>query len=120
MPGSLSKYFSQSNDSFGNKLWWPGTLDGYPFRSTAPPQPMKQEEFEKIPLVYDAKVAVLELPRDNDKYVEILDKCANGWYQLRHERIDYDSTKDVYRIFLQWLEIYGETPTTKSAFEKFK
>jgi len=112
--GSLSKYFGMRADEDGQKLFWPGTLEGFPLRSPAPPT-TTQDEFEKIPLVYDAKVKALQLPRDVEEYQRIIDRCANGWYVLRHERIsEYDKEKECYYVLLQWLEIYGETPPEKS------
>ena len=112
MHGSLKKYFSQSTDGSGNKLYWPGTIDGYPVRGM--PSLTTDREYSEIPVVYDAKCAILELPADQARYEEIIDKCANGWFHLRHEKIDYDTAKGVYRVFLQWLEIYGENTGVKS------
>ncbi len=111
----IRKYFDQKHDSLGKPLWWPGTSEGYPVRGELP-KDLKQEEYENIPIVYDAKVDILELPRDNEKYAAIVDKCANGWYVLRHEKIEFDPTKGIYRVFLQWLEIYGESSIKKSPF----
>lgn len=104
----LKKYFDEATDSQGNPLTWPGTVDNFPFRG--PPGTLKQEEFEQIPIVYDAKIDIFELPADKEKYEYIIDKCANGKYILRHEKIDYDNEKKCYRILLSWLEVFGESP----------
>lgn len=114
----MSKYFGQRKDSNGSPLSWSGP-DNFPFRGI-PPTMLKNDEADQIPLVYDAKVKILTLPGQEKEYEEIVDRCANGWYQLRHERIDWNPTEGKYTIFLQWLEIYGEIPVGKSAWENMR
>lgn len=109
MPTPLAKYFGTAQDPAGQPLFWPGTPDGFPFRGTMPPA-MKQEEWEDSANIVDAKTDILELPRDLDKYTEVIDRAANGWYQIRKEIINYDEKEKVYRVLLQWLEIYGQPP----------
>ncbi len=119
MDGRLSKYFGTSHDAEGNPLFWskPGN---YPFRGI-PPAMLKGEEMDQIPLVYDAKSELLQLPKDQKRYDEIIDHCANGWWQLRHERfIERSDQPGTLGVFLAWLEIYGETPQGKSAWEAIK
>lgn len=116
--GRLSKYFGTPSDPQGQPLHW-GELGNFPLRGHVPPM-MKAEEAEKIPLVCDAKSALLELPADEVRYNEIIDRCANGWYQLRHEKfIERTDKPGTLTVFLAWLEIYGEVPTSKSAWEDF-
>jgi hypothetical protein len=82
---------------------------------------MKSDEMDQVPLVYDAKSALLELPADQEKYDQIIDHCANGWYQLRHEKFLENKEKPgTLSVFLSWLEVYGELPTSKSAWEAMK
>lgn len=114
MDSRLSKYFGTPNDSEGNPLFW-GEPGNFPFRGANPPL-LKGDEIDQIPLVYDAKSALLELPRDQKRYDEIVDHCANGWWQLRHEK--FFERDDKILVFMAWLEIYGEIPKTKSAWEK--
>ena len=115
MIGSLSKYWKQNQDTRGNQLHWPGTIDGYPVRGQATPV-TSQNEFENIPLVYDAKGKYFILPDDLTEYLDVIDRCANGWYQLRHERfLGFDPETKKETVFLQWLEIHGEIPDAKSA-----
>lgn len=114
MPGSLSKYWHVRQDRQGVPLYWPGTLDGYPLRGQMPPT-TKQHEYEDIPLVYDASGSIFELPAQMAEYLEVIDKCANGWWQLRQDQfLGWDSEKKVLYRFVQWLEIHGEVPITKS------
>lgn len=120
MDGRLSKYFGTPKDSDGNPLYW-SNPDSFPFRGM-PPTMLKGDEIEQIPLVFDAKSELLELPRDQKRYDEIIDHCANGWWHLRHERFIDLTSKDPERIlvFMAWLEVYGETPQGKSAWEAIK
>lgn len=119
MPGSLSKYWKDRSDAQGKELFWPGTIDGYPVRGEIPGA-MRQEEFENIPLVYDAQAKYFNLPDEMEEYLQVIDRAANGWYQLRHERVvqPYDPETQTEVVFLQWLEIHGEVPDAKSSFTK--
>lgn len=106
--GSTRKYAGQSRDDAGNVLHWPGTADGFPVRSDGAPT-TTQGEYDSLPLVYDAKCKILELPAQMEEYLKVIDKAANGWYQLRHERfLGWDPGTKSEHVFLQWLEIYGE------------
>lgn len=119
MTGPLSKYFGTPQDPSGNPLFW-GEPGGFPFRGM-PPTMLKGDEIENIPLVYDAKSQLLELPKDQKRYDEIIDHCANGWWHLRHEKFfDFDGTKGTMMVFVAWLEIYGENPNNKSAWEAMR
>jgi len=114
---AIAKYFGAKTDSSGNPLFWPGTIDGFPFRGASPGM-LKAEEYENITHVYDAKAAILYLPDDLERYQSIIDHCVNGWYQLRHERfLDYDTDKKAWPVFINWLEIYGHTPPPKHPYE---
>lgn len=114
--GSIKKYAGkQKTDDTGTPLHWPGTMDGFPVRSPVAPA-TTQKEFEDIPLVYDAKGKFLELPAQMAEYLDIIDKAANGWYQLRHEKfLGWDAEKKIQYMFIQWLEIYGEPAASKSS-----
>lgn len=116
---SLSKYFGESSDANGAPLFWPG-VDEYPFRGSNVPPMLKKDEIEQIPLVLDAKAEVLTLPKDIKRYEEIIDRCANGWYSMRFEKTNYDAEKREYIVFLSWVEVYGELPNSKSAWEAIK
>lgn len=113
----IAKYFGTPVDSSGNQLHWPGTSEGYPFRGPVPGM-LKQEEYEEIPHVVDARAKMLYLPDDLKEYEEIIDKCANGWFVLRHEKfLEYDQEKKQLPVFIQWLEVYGHAPTPKNPYE---
>lgn len=110
---NLSKYFHVQQNSFGEPLAWPGTLDGYPFAGT-PPRHLKQEEYEDVPLRLNYCWDEFILPRDRERYIEIKDRAANGWYLLRKEDgPHYDPESKTYRATLEWVEVYGVTPPPK-------
>lgn len=112
--GSLRKYFEISKDGLNKPIHWPGTVDGFPFRGDL--GTTTQKEYENIPLVYDAKCQIFELPSQMEEYLLVIDRCANGWYRLRHERfLGWDPVTKSESVFLQWLEIYGEPSGAKSA-----
>lgn len=120
MPGSLHKYFEDrggKESPHGDYLFWPGTRDGFPFRSSQPAAPLLQKsEYEQIPLVCDfhsGRFQVAE-PEQKKLYDTIMDRIANGWYMLykRHEHLD--QTTGYLVIWLEWLQIYGEQARAKS------
>lgn len=115
---SISKYFGTPQDSEGTPLYWNAAED-FPFRGL-PPTMLKKDEIEQIPQVYDAKAEVLTLPADLKRYQEIIDHCANGAWFLRHEMFEYDKESKTYTVFMSWLEIYRQTPTSKAAWEAMR
>lgn len=117
MAGSISKYFGTKTDSLGNPIFW-GHPSDFPFRGDLPPM-LKGDEYDKIPLVYDAKSAWLDIPKDQERYDSIIDHCANGWWQMRHERF-YEGKDGTLKVFLAWLEVHGEVPNSKSAWDSLK
>ena len=109
---SLSKYFNTlTQNSFGEPLTWPGTMDGYPFVGPVPTN-LKQEEYENIPLRLDAQVRVFWLPDDTAEYRTVKDRIVNGVYhQLKEVGPDWDDKKQAYRALLVWVEVAGCAPT---------
>lgn len=109
MYGSLSKYWNTRTDSQGNRLYWPGTAEGYPVRAPGGAPPVRQGEYERTPTSCDARGRIFELPREMDAYLDVVDRCANGLWVLRMDQfLEWDSAgKTMYR-FVQWLELYGE------------
>ncbi len=112
---SLSKYFGEASDSQGTPLWW-GAEDEPPFRGM-PPTMLKGDEIDEIPVVYDAKVAVFMLPGQEAEYQRVIDRCSNGAWKLRFEKVDYDESSGKYRILISWLEIYKQTPMSRAAWD---
>jgi hypothetical protein len=112
---SISKYFGTPADPQGAPLYW-SDMETFPFRGP-PPTMLKGEEIEQIPQVYDAKAIILTLPDDIDRYQDIIDHCANGAWYLRHEKLEFDPTTKKYTAFLSWLEIYRQTPASKTGWE---
>jgi hypothetical protein len=108
---SFFKYYTERQDADGERLWWPGGPDGFPFRGPQPPQTTK-EEFEDLKLTGKARCRVFYL---NDEaqmrdYIMIRDKCANGLFvALDRDRVWDEATKN-YRIFLEWLELGYDRP----------
>lgn len=104
------KYFSQKTDDDGNQIWWPGTAEGVPFRGPAPPH-FRQEEYESIPITYDAKTKIYDLSDEEQltQYNEIIDRCAKGISIIRKELVQYDEEKKSWRVLLQWFDMFGET-----------
>ena len=114
----LLKYFGEhggTDSEHNERLHWPGTLDGFPFRGTASPN-LKQEEIEELPLSLDFHCQTFELWKDEDRrvYVDIRDRAANQWYQIVFIDRQFDKDHGNWRVYVEWNQISGELPEGKS------
>jgi hypothetical protein len=113
---SFFKYYKEQKDADGESLWWPGGPAGFPFRGPQPPQTTR-DEFDNLKLSGKARVRLFYLskPEDLREYVLVRDKCANGLFvMLDRERVWDEDTKN-YRVFVEWLELGYEMPSTEGA-----
>ena len=116
MSRSMRKFFSETggeNTEHGGNLSWPGTPDGYPFRGDVPD--LKQHESVDIPtaLDYHSELFILNDPEHKQRFDMINDRIVNGWYMQR-KRIDrWDNNQGGLVVWLEWVQIYGETPKQK-------
>ena len=96
-------------------MTWPGTLEGFPFRGDTIPD-LKQHEMEdQVQHVLDYKCKMFQLWKDEDleEYRLINDRIANGWYQERRRREEWDEAERHLMIWLEWVQIYGESVRRK-------
>lgn len=111
----MLKFFQeQGGPAHGGNLFWPGTTEGFPFRGNVAPD-LRQEEMQQIALALDFKSAMFCLWRAEDKaaFDDIMDRIVNGWF-MQHKREDtWDPEHNHYRVWLEWVQIYGETPVGK-------
>lgn len=101
--------FERGGAEHGNQpLHWPGTVDGYPVRGPKPPD-LKQGEVEDIPLTADFKSHMFELwePTDKQFFDAVNDKITIGWYRLLKREDRWDDDKKHFRVWMEWLQIYG-------------
>ena len=113
--GLMSKYFSdRGGEDHGGTLFWPGTMEGFPFRGRAAPH-LKQEEMEQIELVLDYKSRMFRLwePAEKAGFDQIMDRIVNGWYMQHVRKDEWDPQYQHYRVWLEWIQIYGETARGK-------
>jgi hypothetical protein len=113
--GSMQKYFADQGgqgSEHGGKIHWPGTADGFPFRGPAPD--LKQQEFADVPLAldYHSREFRLAVPDDKAEFDLVMDRIVNGWY-MQHKRDDGRDEGGGRIVWLEWVQIYGETPGTK-------
>lgn len=113
---SLVKYLGNSGspeNPRGKTFWGRADIDGYPFRS---PNPLSytEEEFQaKAVRVADAKNGFFDLsdPDQNTRYLEVIDRHANGWYKLIWREHHYDEANQKMRVYVEWLEFFMEDGT---------
>jgi hypothetical protein len=112
---STRKYHSEiGGPQHGDaRLNWPGTMDGFPY--VGDPGDLKQQETEDIELQYDYKSRMFELwePQQKAEFDDINDKIVNGWYRILKRTDNWDDEKKHFRVWLEWYQIYGMTPTKK-------
>lgn len=114
--GSMMKFFrEQGGSDHGGKLHWPGTPDGFPFRGAAAPH-LKQDEVEQIRLALDYKSSMFRLwiPDEKAAFDVVMDRIANSWYMKNHREDKWNEEHQHYLVWLEWVQIYGETPNGKS------
>lgn len=111
MPSSLVKFSDRHDAGGGRKLFWSRSdVDGLPYRGASPPF-MTDEEFEaKAVRVADARNNFFDVsdPQQNKAYLDVLECCFNGWFQMIHlERFWRQSTCH----YVEWVEYYMEDGT---------
>ena len=102
---AISKYHSEHYDSDGERLWWPGGPNGFPFRGPVPPT-VTNSEYENMQPTFKFRCRLFDLGKEEDlkNYQLIRDKCSNGmFFQLDKDRAWDDGIKN-YRVYLEWVE----------------
>ena len=107
------KYFPDNRDKFGNRLHWPGLDNEIPVRSPVTPN-LTQDEYDRIQVTKDANTKIFELwdSEQLEEYNTVVDKCAKGLAQIRHEIFLADEDKKSWRVLCQWFDLIGELPKT--------
>ena len=111
---SIKKYYGEFGGAAhgDNRLFWPGTLDGYPVKTHGLPPDLKKEEVENLELQLDYKSKMFELWDEKQKaeFDEVNDKIVNGWYLLQRRSDNWDDEKKHFRVWLEWAQVYGMIP----------
>lgn len=116
--GSMAKFFDERGGAaHRGSIWWPGTVDGFPYRGDAPPL-LKAHEAANVAAVMDfhSRRFNLWVPEDKAAFDDIMDRVVNGWY-AQHKRFDrWQMVEGLEQlsVWLEWVQIYGETITGKS------
>ena len=101
----------QSTDRHGAPLTWPGTDAGFPILGRVSGA-MKQEEYEELDhkFTYHARWFVMWEPADASEYTYVQERAVNGWFKVLDREKIYDPVKRSYRIWLEWVQVYGVAP----------
>lgn len=110
--------FANRVTSNGKKLWWGrADIDGLPFRGQYAPMMPEQEYQERVVRIADFRNGFFDVTNleENKSYCDVMECCANGWFQLRHQIFFWNNTTKHY---VEWMEYYLEdgtrTPFTTS------
>lgn len=101
-----------STEHNGHLQWVPGE-DRPPLRNMSKNLLTRQELDENIAEAFDFHRERFRMwvPEEVEKYCEIRDRAANGWYQIIHlERtsVQQPNGETEQIIFIEWLQVYGE------------
>ncbi len=115
MPTSLVRFSDRLQHSNGKKLYWNRVHTGsdpYPYRGPHAPM-MTEDEYEaKVVRVADTRNGFFDVTdkAENALYLEVLECCFNGWFQLIHqERFWVDPSDHRTTLhYLEWAEWYLE------------
>ena len=111
---SIKKYYGENGGPGhgGDKLHWPGTMDGYPVRGNAFPPDLKKEELEGLDLQLDFKSRMFELwdPAQKAEFDDVNDKIINGGDLLQRRNDNWDEENKHFRVWLEWAQVYGMLP----------
>lgn len=110
---SRRKFFAVAEDDAGQALNWPGTGDGFPV--LGPAADTTKDEYDDIPLILNFRSRVFQLADEEQKaaFDVVQDRIVNGWYRLVKRTDRWPDTDAAPTVWLEWVEIYGESPTTK-------
>jgi hypothetical protein len=102
----------QSIEHHGVRLTWPGTDAGFPILGRVSGT-LKQEEYEELEhkFTYHARWFLMWETADSNEYLYVQERVVNGWFKLIDREKMYDPIKRGYRIWLEWVQIYGVAPT---------
>ena len=117
MASSLFR-FSNQRSSNGKKLYWSrAEVDGVPFRGGYAPLIPEAEYDNRVCRVSDTQNGFFDVTNrhENDKYLDVINRCLAGWYRLLHLERFWQGTSKHY---VEWAEYYmedgGKTPFTTS------
>lgn len=111
MAASSLVKFANKISSNGKKLWWNrADIDGLPFRGAFAPLMPEEEYQERVVRIADFRNGFFDVnkPEENKLYCEVMECCANGWFQLRHQVFFWNNTT---RHYIEWMEYYLEDGT---------
>ncbi len=110
MPGIFKFFGEQDEQAHGGHLHWPGSVDGFPVRGAV--KDLRGDEIEQLEVQLDFRSGWFDLSNADEKaqFDDIYNRIVNGWYVEKNRKDHYDETKQAYRIWLEWVQIYSAPP----------
>jgi hypothetical protein len=106
----------QSRERHGDHLTWPGTDAGFPILGRVAGA-MKQHEYEELEhkFTYHARWFEMWEAPDVREYLYVQERAVNGWFKVIDREKMYNPVKRGYRIWLEWIQVYGVAPKESDA-----
>jgi hypothetical protein len=105
---SLVRYATEGRSGDGQKLYWARAgIDGAPFRGQYPPDLTEAEYDDRVVRVSEPQNGFFDVtdPKQNAKFLDVMGKIYNGWYQGVHIERFWRGTTQHY---LEWNVYYME------------
>lgn len=98
--------FQNRGNSRGQRLFWGRVdVDGLPYRGEHAPLMPEAEYEQRAVRVADVRNSFFDVndAAQNQAYLDVLECCANGWFQLLHIVRFWNNTTQHY---IEWAEFY--------------
>lgn len=113
------KYRGLSHDPIdGRPLFWSAHPDGLPIREGDSPTLIDNDQLALASANLFFRSAILNIPAQLDKYIEIFDWIANGMAVLKSERtVDVPGKPGEWIVWMSWVDVRGFIPKKPSRHE---
>jgi hypothetical protein len=101
---SLFRYWNERRDADGEPLYWPGGPNGFPLRGR--PKTLTEDEYENLPLSFKFRNQTFYMDDEEHRqlYQDVCERIANGLYIKQDRDRQWETERNCYRIYLEWLE----------------
>lgn len=102
----------------GEKLQFPGTVDGFPVMG--PAQNLRDDEFQNLPLDlhFRSKLFKLWVEEDAREFAEVNQRICSGLYMEKVRHDQWIAEQQHYCVYLEWIQVYGRLEPETSPYRR--